>query len=113
MISVREALDCVLRELPRVGSEKIPLTQARGRVLAEAMHAPFDVPPFRNSAMDGYAVRSADVANADAARPVRLRVLETVGAGSVASQAVVAGSAIRIMTGAPVPDGADAVVRVE
>ncbi len=113
MISVREALDCVLRDLPRIGAEQIPLTAARGRVLAAPVSAPFDVPPFRNSAMDGYAVRSADVAGAEAARPVRLRVLETIGAGSVATQTVIAGTAIRIMTGAPLPGGADAVVRVE
>ena len=113
MISVREALDRVLEDLPRVGGEQVPLAAARGRVLAAPVRAPRDVPPFRNSAMDGFAVRSADVAAASAASPAVLRVLETVGAGSVATQPVAAGSAIRIMTGAPLPDGADAVVRVE
>lgn len=113
MISVRQALDLVLQELPRTGQETVPLAAARGRVLAAAVGAPRDVPPFRNSAMDGYAVRSADVAAASATAPVSLRVLETVGAGSVARQALASGTAIRIMTGAPVPDGADAVVRVE
>jgi molybdopterin molybdotransferase len=113
MISVREALDRVLEDLPRVGSEQVPLAAARGRVLAAPIQAPRDVPPFRNSAMDGYAVRSADVATASATAPVSLRVLETVGAGSLASQPVAAGTAIRIMTGAPLPGGADAVVRVE
>jgi molybdopterin molybdotransferase len=113
MISVREALDRVLEDLPRVGSEQVPLTAARGRVLAAAVEAPRDVPPFRNSAMDGYALRSGDVAAASVAAPVVLRVLETVGAGAVARQPVAPGTAIRIMTGAPMPDGADAVVRVE
>ncbi|HSP98480.1 MAG TPA: gephyrin-like molybdotransferase Glp [Candidatus Dormibacteraeota bacterium] len=113
MISVREALDRVLEDLPRVGGEQVPLAAARGRVLAAPIRAPRDVPPFRNSAMDGYAVRSADVTSASATAPVVLRVLETVGAGSVASQPVAAGTAIRIMTGAPLPGGADAVVRVE
>jgi molybdopterin molybdotransferase len=113
MISVRQALDLVLQELPRTGQETVPLAAARGRVLAAAVAAPRDVPPFRNSAMDGYAVRSADVEMASASAPVSLRVLETVGAGSVAGQPVASGTAIRIMTGAPVPAGADAVVRVE
>lgn len=113
MISVRAALDQVLEDLPRVGGEQVPLAAARGRVLAASIAAPRDVPPFRNSAMDGYAVRSADVAAATAAAPVELAVLETVPAGSVARQPVTAGTAIRIMTGAPMPTGADAVVRVE
>ncbi len=113
MISVRDALDRVLQDLPRVGAEQVSLPDAHGRVLANAIRSPRDVPPFRNSAMDGYAVRSADVARASAAAPVTLRVLETVGAGAVPSQPVGPGTAIRIMTGAPVPDGADAVVRVE
>jgi molybdopterin molybdotransferase len=113
MISVRAALDHVLADLPRVGSEQVPLAAARGRVLATSIQAPRDVPPFRNSAMDGYAVRSADLTSASAGAAVELRVLETIGAGSVATQPVGAGTAIRIMTGAPVPDGADAVVRVE
>src|SRR5262250_634505 len=110
MISVRDALDRVLQGLPRLGGEQVALTAARGRVLAADIAAPRDVPPFRNSAMDGYAVRSADVATAAPARTVRLRVLETVAA---AGAPVREGTAIRIMTGAPMPDGADAVVRVE
>ena len=113
MISVREALDLVLQGLPRLGGEQVALTAARGRVLAEVIQASRDVPPFRNSAMDGYAVRAADTARANAEQARRLRVLETVGAGSVATQAVQPGTAIRIMTGAPMPDGADSVVKVE
>src|SRR4051812_3510975 len=113
MISVRDALDRVLDGLPRVVSEQVPLRAARARVLAAGIDAPRDVPPFRNSAMDGYAVISADVAGATADRPVRLSVLDTIGAGSVPTQALGAGGAVRIMTGAPLPDGADAVVRVE
>jgi molybdopterin molybdotransferase len=113
MISVSEAVQQVLTGLPRLGAEQLPLTAARGRVLAETLVAPRDVPPFRNSAMDGFAVRSADLTAVRPGAPARLRVLETVGAGQVATQPVTAGAAIRIMTGAPVPDGADAVVRVE
>src|SRR6185295_1987693 len=103
MISVRDALDRVLDGLPRLGSEQVALTQARARVLAAPIAAPRDVPPFRNSAMDGYAVRSVDVAHATPAAPLRLRVLETVAAGAVARASVNAGAAIRIMTGAPMP----------
>ncbi len=113
MISVREALDCVLRQLPRVPAEQVALTDAGGRVLAEAVLAGRDVPPFRNSAMDGFAVRSADIAAAAPERPARLRILETVAAGGVPVHAVAPGTATRIMTGALVPDGADTVVRVE
>jgi molybdopterin molybdotransferase len=113
MISVRDALDRVLEGLPRLGGEQVALTAARGRVLAVDVSAPRDVPPFRNSAMDGYAVVSADLAAATAERPVRLAVLETVGAGAMPSHPLRAGAAVRIMTGAPMPDGADAVVRVE
>lgn len=85
------------------------LREARGLVLAEDITAPHGVPPFANSAMDGYAVRSADVATV----PVTLRVSEDVPAGSVATSRVEPGQAIKIMTGAPMPEGADAVVKVE
>lgn len=113
MISVREALDRVLGHLPRLGGEQVALTQALGRVLASPLIARRDVPPFRNSAMDGYAVRAADLAGAGTATPIRLRVVETIGAGDVPSRAVASGTAARIMTGAPLPEGADSVVRVE
>ncbi|MGD9763059.1 MAG: gephyrin-like molybdotransferase Glp [Candidatus Binatia bacterium] len=113
MIGVREALGRVLENLPRTGSEQVPLTAARGRALSAPVEAPHDVPPFRNSAMDGFAVRSADVQGATPSAPLRLRVLETIGAGAVPTQPVTPGTATRIMTGAPVPEGADAVVRVE
>lgn len=113
MISVRTALDLVLGNLPLVGSEHVALSQALGRVLSEPVLASRDVPPFRNAAMDGYAVRAADVASARPDEPARLRVLEVIGAGSVPRQAVAAGCATKIMTGSVMPDGADAVVRVE
>ncbi|MBI1813835.1 MAG: molybdopterin molybdotransferase MoeA [Deltaproteobacteria bacterium] len=113
MISVHDALAAVLRDIPRLGSERVGLANARGRVLAEAVRAGRDVPPFRNSAMDGYAVRASDVATAAPEAPVRLRVLEVVGAGSMPTRAVAPGTATKIMTGSPLPTGADAVVRVE
>lgn len=100
-----EVLDA-MQLLPVV---ETPLRECLGLVLAEAVVAPHDLPPFANSAMDGFAVRAADVAGA----PVTLRVLEDVPAGSVPTQSVTEGTAIKIMTGAPLPDGADAVVKVE
>jgi molybdenum cofactor synthesis domain-containing protein len=87
--------------------------EAAGLVLAEAVDAPFDVPPFANSAMDGYAVRAQDVAGAADATPVRLPVVAEVAAGHPAPRPLEAGEAMRNFTGAPMPDGADAVVVVE
>src|SRR5437667_3847812 len=113
MISVREGLDLILRDLRHLGTEQVALTHAAGRVLAEPVCATRDVPPFRNAAMDGYAVRAADVARAGAPTPVALRVLEVVGAGSLPHATVVSGTAIKIMTDSPMPDGAEAVVRIE
>ncbi|MCB9760697.1 MAG: molybdopterin molybdotransferase MoeA [Alphaproteobacteria bacterium] len=109
MLTVDEALERVLTAVRPPLAERVSLEQAFGRVLAETLRSPRDVPPWANSAMDGFAVVAADTAQA----PVRLRVLETIGAGSVPTQTVTSGTASRIMTGAPVPPGADAVVMVE
>jgi molybdopterin molybdotransferase len=113
MISVRAGLEIVVREPPLLGSEYVALPQALGRILSDPVAAGRDVPPFRNAAMDGYAVRASDVATASPDTPARLRILEVVGAGSVPRQTVTGGYATKIMTGSPMPDGADAVVRVE
>jgi molybdopterin molybdotransferase len=113
MVEVGEALARVLAELPALEGEMVALPASRGRVLRQEVRSPRDVPPFRNSAMDGFAVRAADIAGASSDRPAVLAVAETVAAGSVARRPLEAGRAIRIMTGAPVPDGADTVVRVE
>src|SRR5512139_732216 len=113
MISVRTALDWVLDDICALGTERVPLPAALGRVLVEPVQAQRDVPPFRNAAMDGFAVLAADVAAATADAPISLRVLETIGAGSVPQHRIVSGTATKIMTGSPMPDGADAVVRVE
>jgi molybdenum cofactor synthesis domain-containing protein len=91
----------------------VPLAAAHGLVLASAVATSEDVPPFANTAMDGYAVRAADTAGATPAGPVRLRVVGELPAGHAPDRAVGAGEAIRIMTGAPMPEGADAVVMVE
>jgi molybdopterin molybdotransferase len=113
MIAVEEAQRRVLDETPTLGIETVPLADALGRILRGDVRAPRDVPSSANSAMDGYAVRAADVAHAAAAGPVRLRVIEDVPAGRVAGRQVERGTAIRIMTGAHLPAGADAVVPVE
>jgi molybdopterin molybdotransferase len=89
------------------------LSEALGRVAAESVASPLDLPPWDNSAMDGYAIRSADVAGATDGAPLRLSVAGEVRAGQAAEAAVERGSAIRIATGAPVPPRADAVVPVE
>jgi len=111
--SADQALQIVLENVAPLGIERVPVTSALGRVLAEDIYSPRDIPGFDNSAMDGYAVRAADVAAASEARPVRLEVLETVAAGMMPSYSVAAGQAVRTMTGAPIAPGADAIVQVE
>ena len=96
-----------------LGSESVPVDRALGRILAEDVVAAVTLPPWDNSAMDGYAVLAADTASATEASPIRLEVIGDVPAGGVSEQAVGHGSAIRIATGAPIPPGADAVVPVE
>jgi molybdopterin molybdotransferase len=109
MIEVEEAQRRVLAEVAVFEAEDVALVDALGRVLRQDVVAPEDVPQRDNSAMDGYAVRAEDVADA----PVSLRVIEDLPAGTVATKRVDAGTAIRIMTGALLPEGADAVVQVE
>jgi len=109
LLTVDEALEGILSRIRPLGAREVPLLDAVGRTLAEDVVADRDVPPFRNSAMDGYAVRGSDVATA----PVRLRVVGSVAAGGVPDRPVAKGEAMRIMTGAPMPEGADTVVRVE
>ncbi|NIA25216.1 MAG: molybdopterin molybdenumtransferase MoeA [Gammaproteobacteria bacterium] len=105
----REAQREILAAVGSLDSVRVPLKEARGLVLAEPIQAPHDVPPFPNSAMDGYAVRAADLEEI----PVQLRVIEDVPAGSVPTRKVEPGAAVKIMTGAPMPAGADTVVEVE
>ena len=113
MISVDEALATILARFAPLPAEEQPLLDALGQVLSEDVTAPFDVPPLTNAAMDGYAVRAADTGGASDDRPVRLRVVEDLPAGRCATRTVESGSAIRIMTGAPLPTGADTVVQFE
>ena len=111
MLSIHEALERVLESVPGVRSETVALADAHGRVLAQQVRSPMDTPPWDNSAMDGYAVRSADIPTDGS--DVVLRLNEVVGAGHVASCSVLPGTATGIMTGAPMPEGADSVIMVE
>ncbi len=113
MISVNEAVELILKKVSPLTGEEVPILKANGRVLFENVRAQRSVPPFANSAMDGYAVRWQDVKWTTTARPVILRVLDEVRAGYVAKHSVQKGTAIRIMTGAVIPRGADTIVRVE
>ena len=103
MLSVEEALERILKAFRPLEPEQVDLLEALGRVLAEDVGADTDIPPFANSAMDGYAVRTADTAGASQESPERLRIVGEVAAGYVDETTVTPGTAIRIMTGAPLP----------
>ncbi len=113
MLSVEDARDRILSYFQSLDSVDVPLIDALGLTLAEDLIAEFDIPPMANSAMDGYAVKSADVASASKFNPVLLPVDGYIAAGDVPEKPLSDGSAVRIMTGAPVPEGADAVVPFE
>ena len=113
MISVEEARDRILAFFRRLDPERKPLIEALGQVLAEDIVAPFDIPPLDNTAMDGYAVRAADTTGASEAAPKVLKVVADLAAGYILETPVGPGEAVRIMTGAPMPPGADAVVPFE
>ncbi len=113
MISVEEARAYILRYFKPLETEYVSPDEALDRILSEDIVAPLAVPPHDNSAMDGYAVRAQDIAGASAQNPIRLNVVADLAAGYMSDVAVTAGAAIRIMTGAPLPPGADTVVRFE
>lgn len=124
MLAVGEASARILKKIQPLGAEPLDLAQASGRVLAERVAAATTSPPWDNSSMDGYAVRSADLVAGDGAgrsgaragpdsNSNVLRVVGTIAAGSFADRPLGAGEAMRIMTGAPVPVGADTVIRIE
>jgi molybdopterin molybdotransferase len=108
-LSVTNAQACILECVHKLDTESVSLEQSLGRVLAEDVRANRDLPPYDVSAMDGYALRSSDLANI----PATLEVIEDIKAGDLPAKTVQAGQCARIMTGAPVPQGADAVIRVE
>ena len=113
MLSVEEALEKILNEVDILEEELVPILDSLGQVLAEDIKSDINIPPLDNSAMDGYAVRAEDTKGASSDSPKYLRVIDTVMAGSISQHEVVPGTAIRIMTGAPVPHGADSVVQFE
>lgn len=113
MITVEEAQAQVLARITRLESKLVPTLEALGCVLASDIISDIDVAPFDNSAMDGYAVRAADTAGASEDAPVILHVVDHIAAGAMPLATVGRGEASRIMTGAPTPDGADAIVMVE
>lgn len=112
-LDVREASAHMLAGTRATSIEMVALEQSLGRILALDVVADVSLPPWDNASMDGFAVRAADVRGASTDRPVRLRVVATVAAGTRTERAVDNGEAVRIMTGAPVPHGADSIVRVE
>ena len=111
--SVAEQLDAVLAAVSPLPPARITLDEAGGLVLAEDIRTATDIPPFDNSAMDGYAVRRVDLLGATADHPVTLPVIADLAAGTAENPHIGAGQAARIMTGAPIPDGTDAVVPIE
>jgi molybdenum cofactor synthesis domain-containing protein len=113
VIALGDVRAAILGAVTPLEPVEVDLHDARGLVLAERVVAPEPVPPFANTAMDGYAVRAADTAGAAEGAPVRLRVVGELAAGHAPTVGVGAGEAIRIMTGAPMPEGADAIVMVE
>jgi len=113
MISVEEALERILSYVSVLEPEEKPILDALGQVLAEDVTSDIDIPPLDNTAMDGYAVRAADTAGATPESPVHLQVLGELAAGYLYEGEVGPGTAVRIMTGAPLPPGADAVVPFE
>jgi len=108
-LSVSEAQRVVLESVATLGAEQVKLEQSLGRVLAEEVRANRDQPPYDISAMDGYALRSADLG----AIPATLQIIEDIKAGDMPTKTLASGQCARIMTGAPMPQGADAVIRVE
>ena len=112
MLSVEEALERMLAEIASLDVVQVPLAESLGLVLAQEIIAQEDMPPFANSAMDGFALRSLD-SQPRAGNAARLRVMGSISAGYMPESAITEGTAMRIMTGAPVPPGADSVIQVE
>ena len=113
MISLEKALEIVKREVKVLPSEKVKLLSSLNRVLAEDIYSEFDIPQFNRAAMDGYAVIAQDTTSACLTHPVVLKIVDEASAGIKAKSSVSSGKAVRIMTGAILPEGADAVVMFE
>ena len=113
MISADEALQVILGTIEVLGLERVPLMSSLGRIVGEDIYAPYPIPSWDNSAMDGYAVIHKDIASASPENPARLEVIADLPAGYATTRELKSGEAIRIMTGAPLPKGSDTVVMVE
>ena len=113
MLTVTEASERIMAEIKQLDVESVPLRRALGRVCSEDISATVTMPPWSNSSMDGYAVRSADITPVMSGKRVTLHVVATIAAGEFAPRPLKRGEAMRIMTGAPVPEGADSVIRKE
>lgn len=113
MISVKDALARILEAAGPIGLERLDIMSARGKIIGEDIFSGRNIPPFDNSGMDGYALRAADTAGTSYEKPVELTVIEDIPAGRLARKKVGPGQASRIMTGAFLPEGTDAVLRVE
>jgi molybdopterin molybdotransferase len=113
MITVADAIDQILQTISPLGLERVNILNALGRVLGEDVTAGRNIPPIDNSAMDGYALRFQDTTGASPQHPVLLDVIEDIPAGAIPQHSIAAGQSSRIMTGAPLPEGADAVLKME
>jgi molybdenum cofactor synthesis domain len=112
-VSLEEAQSLLLERAKPVGECSVPLLDAFGRVLSQDVTAPISVPPFDKSALDGYALIANDTSVAESSAPVQLRVIDETRAGYPAQEKVIPGTAIKLMTGAPIPEGADVVIKYE
>ena len=112
-MNVDDAVSRILRGIQSLESERVPLLESLGRVLAEPLVSEISLPPFANSSMDGFAVRAGNTQFATREQPALLRLMFDIPAGSNPTETIHPGQSARIMTGAPLPDGADAVVPVE
>ena len=113
MLKVEEALTIIINSVPQLNVEKVSLTNSLGRILAEDISSQCDIPALDNSAMDGYALKSSDTKGASSGTPKILEVIDELKAGMISSSEIKQGQAIKIMTGAPIPRGADSVIMVE
>src|SRR5580765_7257599 len=113
MLELEQARKGILATIPTLPAETVPTSAALGRIVAEPIHAPIDLPCFDNSAMDGYAVRSSDLARATAQSPVALKAFAESPAGEVLNEQLAPGKCVRLFTGSVLPPGADAVVMQE
>jgi len=113
MLSVEDARDKILENFSILPSEEKPILDSLGQILSENITAKFPIPPVNNSAMDGYAVLSVDTVGSTYIQPTKLKVIGSIPAGYVPTKKIESGQSMRIMTGAPIPDGADAVIPFE